>query len=83
MCVHVTRLLMLLSLEWLYYVYCTIGKPQPILYLKSIFLEILNVTTWLVFQNQVTYSNSKVKSLAYCSQKISLLQIQNALPKVF
>ena len=24
-------------------------------YLKSVFLEILNMTTWSVFQNQVTY----------------------------
>ena len=40
------------SLAWLH---CTIGEPQPIQYLKSVFLEILNVTTWSVFQNQVTY----------------------------
>ena len=40
------------SLAWLY---CTIREPQPIQYLKSVFLEILNVTTWSVFQNKVTY----------------------------
>ena len=40
------------SLAWLY---STFGEPQPIQYLTSVFLEILNVTTWSVFQNQVTY----------------------------
>ena len=29
-------------------------KPQWFQYLKLVFLEIPNVTTWLVFQNQVT-----------------------------
>ena len=47
-----TRLLSVVGLAWLY---CTIGELQPIEYLKSIFLEILNVTTWSVFQNKVTY----------------------------
>ena len=42
------------SLAWLHH---TIGEPQPIQYLKSIFLEILNVTTWLVFQNHVTIAH--------------------------
>ena len=47
-----TRLLSVVSLVWLY---CTIAELQPIQYLKSVFLEILNVTTWSVFQNKVTY----------------------------
>ena len=42
-----------MGLAWLY---CTIGELQPIQYLKSVFLEILNVTTWSVFQNKVTYN---------------------------
>ena len=47
-----TRLLSVVGLAWLY---CTIGELQPIEYLKCVFLEILNVTTWSVFQNKVTY----------------------------
>ena len=47
-----TRLLSVVGLAWLY---CTVGELQPIEYLKSVFLEILNVTTWTVFQNKVTY----------------------------
>ena len=47
-----TRLLSVVGLAWLY---CTIGELQPIEYLKSVFLEIPNVTTWTVFQNKVTY----------------------------
>ena len=50
--IYVTRLLSVVGLAWLY---CTIGELQPIEYLKSVFLEILNVTTWSVFQNKVTY----------------------------
>ena len=46
-----TRLLSVVGLAWLY---CTIGELQPIEYLKCVFLEILNVTTWSVFQNKVT-----------------------------
>ena len=48
-----TRLLSVVGLAWLY---CTIGELQPIEYLKCVFLEILNVTTWSVFQNKVTYA---------------------------
>ena len=50
--ISLTRLLSVVGLAWLY---CTIGELQPIEYLKSVFLEILNVTTWSVFQNKVTY----------------------------
>ena len=47
-----TRLLSVVGVAWLY---CTIGELQPIEYLKCVFLEILNVTTWSVFQNKVTF----------------------------
>ena len=60
----ITRLLSVVSLAWLY---CTIGELQPIQYLKSVFLEILNVTTWSVFQNKVTYN--MLTSLS-CSKKL-------------
>ena len=51
-----TRLLSVVGLAWLY---CTIGELQPVEYLKCVFLEILNVTTWSVFQNKVTYYDTK------------------------
>ena len=50
------RLLSVVGLAWLY---CTIGELQPIEYLKCVFLEILNVTTWSVFQNKVTYNTHR------------------------
>ena len=55
---YITRLLML-CLTWLH---CTIREPQPIQYLKSVFLEILNVTTWSVFQNQITHLLNIIES---------------------
>ena len=57
-----TRLLSVVGLAWLY---CTIGELQPIEYLKSVFLEILNVTTWTVFQNKVTYEDSFTLAITY------------------
>ena len=39
-------------LAWLQ---CSTRELQWLEYLKSVFLEIPNVTTWSVFQNQVTY----------------------------
>ena len=47
------------SLAWLC---CTFREAQPIQYLKPIFLKILNVTTWLVFQDQVTFQDAYILS---------------------
>ena len=62
-----TRLLSVVGLAWLY---CTIGELQPIEYLKSVFLEILNVTTWSVFQNKVTYTVMVKTVLLECFIKV-------------
>ena len=47
-----------IKLIWL----CTgLGWFQAAEYLKLVFLEILYVTIWLVFQNLVTYVNTEVR----------------------
>ena len=40
----------------------TIREPQSIQYLKSVLFEILNVTTWSVFENQVTNNEILLKA---------------------
>ena len=65
---YITRLLSVVSLAWLY---CTIREPQPIQYLKSVFLEILNVITWSVFQLTYIYcivQNIRGTKLSWCLQ---------------
>ena len=77
-----TRLLSVVGLAWLY---CTIGELQPIEYLKCVFLEILNVTTWSVFQNKVTnkhqYKVLKVYMQQLCKYRVKtcILNIERKL----
>ena len=71
-----TRLLSVVGLAWLY---CTIGELQPIEYLKCVFLEILNVTTWSVFQNKVTYIIIISASLATLEHHANLCELWDAV----